>query len=89
MKITKQQVKDIAIRTVKTLLVVALTAFVTAWTSTGMTSIEAAAIAAGSAVGTIVLNIIVKLIKNLIDDWHLTSEELEKAFEVIENGDDF
>ena len=88
MKITKEQIKDIAIRTAKTLLVVALTAFVTAWTSTGMTSIEAAAIAVGSAVGTIVLNIIVKLITNLIDDWKLTADEIEEAFGGIDNADD-
>ena len=88
MKITKEQIKDIAIRTAKTLLVVALTAFVTAWTSTGMTSIEAAAIAAGSAVGTIVLNIIGKLITNLIDDWKLTADEIEDVFGGIDNADD-
>lgn len=80
MKITKAQLKDIGIRTLKTAVVVALAAFVTAWASTGMTNIEAAAISAGAAAGTAVLNIVVKLITNLIDDWKLTAEEIEEAF---------
>lgn len=80
MKLTKEQLKDIAIRTLKTVVVVALVAFVTAFTSSNMTDVEAALIAAGSAVGTFVLNIIVKLIKNLIDDWKLTPEELADIF---------
>lgn len=80
MKLTKEQLKDIGIRTLKTAVVVALTAFVTAWASTGMTNIEAAAIAAGAAAGTAVLNIVVKLITNLIDDWKLTTEEIDEAF---------
>lgn len=80
MKITKEQLKDILVRTLKTLLVVALTAFATAWVSTDMTNIEAALIAAGSAVGTFILNILVKLITNLIDDWKLTPDELIDIF---------
>lgn len=85
MKITKEQVKDILIRTLKTLLVVALTAFVTAWVSSGMTNIEAALIAAGSTVGTMILNVVIKLIKNVIDDWKLTAEELADAFGGMED----
>jgi hypothetical protein len=85
MKITKEQVKDILIRTLKTLLVVALTAFVTAWVSSGMTNIEAALIAAGSTVGTMILNVVIKLIKNVIDDWKLTAEELADAFGGVED----
>ena len=80
MKLTKDQMKDIGVRTLKTVVVVALVAFVTAFTSSNMTDIEAALIAAGSAVGTFVLNIVVKLIKNLIDDWRLTPEELAEIF---------
>lgn len=80
MKLTKAQLKDIGIRTLKTAIVVALTAFVTAWVSTGMTNIEAAAISAGSAVGTVILNTLVKLITNFIDDGKLTAEDVEKAF---------
>ena len=80
MKLTKDQMKDIGIRTLKTAVVVALTAFVVAFTSSNMTDIEAALIAAGSAVGTFVLNIVVKLIKNLIDDWRLTPDELIDIF---------
>jgi hypothetical protein len=80
MKFTKDQIKDIGIRTLKTAVVVALVAFVTAFTSSNMTDVEAALIAAGSAVGTFVLNIIVKLIKNLIDDWKLTPDELADIF---------
>ena len=85
MKITKEQLKDVAVRTLKTLLVVALTTFVTAWVSNGMSGVEASLIAAGSAVGTMVLNVVIKLIKNLIDDWKLTSEELEDAFGGIDD----
>lgn len=80
MKLTKEQVKDIVIRTLKTVFVVALTAFVVAWTSSNMTDIEAALIAAGSAAGTFILNIVVKLISNLIDDWRLTPDELANIF---------
>ena len=80
MKITKEPLRDILVRTLKTLLVVALTAFATAWVSTDMTNIEAALIAAGSAVGTFILNILVKLITNLIDDWKLTPDELIDIF---------
>lgn len=80
MKLTKDQMKDIGVRTLKTVVVVALVAFVTAFTSSNMTDIEAALIAAGSAVGTFVLNIVVKLIKNLIDDWKLTPDELIDIF---------
>lgn len=88
MKITKEQFKDISIRTLKTVVVVALVAFVTAFTSSNMTDIEAALIAAGSAVGTFILNIVVKLIKNLIDDWRLTPDELIDIFgEDDENAD--
>lgn len=86
MKITKEQLKDIIVRTLKTLLVVALTAFVTAWVSTDMTNIEAALIATGSAVGTFVLNILVKLITNLIDDWKLTPDEL---IDIFGDGEDY
>ena len=80
MKLTKEQLKDIAIRTLKTVVVVALVAFVTAFTSSNMTDVEAALIAAGSAVGTFVLNIVVKLVTNLIDDWKLTPDELADIF---------
>lgn len=80
MKLTKEQLKDIGVRTLKTILVVALTAFVVAWTSSNMTDIEAALIATGSAVGTFVLNIVVKLVTNLIDDWRLTPDELIDIF---------
>lgn len=80
MKLTRDQIKDIGIRTLKTAGVVALVAFVTAFTSSNMTDVEAALIAAGSAVGTFILNIIVKLIKNLIDDWKLTPDELADIF---------
>ena len=85
MKITKVQVKDILVRTFKTLLVVALTAFVTAWVSSGMTNVEASLIASLSAVGTMVLNVVIKLIKNLIDDWKLTAEDLADAFGGVED----
>lgn len=84
MKITKEQVKDIAVRTLKTLLVVALVAFVTALKSS-VTSFDAALISAGSAVGTVVLNVLIKLIKNFIDDWKLTAEELDDAFGGIDD----
>ena len=80
MKLTKEQVKDILIRTLKTAVVVALTAFVVAFTSSNMTDVEADLIAAGSAVGTFILNIVVMLIKNLIDDWKLTPDELVDIF---------
>lgn len=87
MKITKAQVKDIAVRSLKTLLVVALITFITALKSSGMTDFEAALISAGSAIGTMVLNVVIKLIKNFIDDWKLTAEDLDDAFGGID--DDF
>lgn len=89
MKLTKEQVKDILIRTLKTAVVVALTAFVVAFTSSNMTDVEAALIAAGSAVGTFILNIVVKLITNLIDDWRLTPDELIDIFGEDDEDVDF
>jgi hypothetical protein len=89
MKLTKDQIKDIGIRTLKTAVVVALTAFVVAFTSSNMTDVEAALIAAGSAVGTFVLNIVVKLITNLIDDWRLTPDELADIFGEDDEDADF
>jgi hypothetical protein len=87
-KITKEQIKDIVIRTLKTALIVAITAFATAWASSGMIDTEAALITAGSAVGTFILNIVVKLVTNLIDDWKLTPDELIDIFgEDDENAD--
>ncbi len=80
MKITKEQLKDIVVRTLKTLLVVALTAFVTAWVSTDMTNVEAALISAGTTAGTFILNIVIKLVTNFIDDWKLTPDELIDIF---------
>ena len=85
MKITKAQVKDIAVRTLKTLLVVALIAFITALKSSGMTDFEAALISAGSAMGTMVLNALIKIIKNFFDDWKLTAEDLDDAFGGIDD----
>lgn len=85
MKITKTQVKDIAVRTLKTLLVVALIAFITALKSSGMTNVDAALVSAGSAVGTMVLNALIKLIKNFFDDWKLTAEDLDDAFGGIDD----
>ncbi len=80
MKITKEQLKDIGIRTLKTAVVVLLAAFVTAWVSAGMTNIEAAAISAATAAGTAILNVFVKLVTNLLDDFNLTEEEIAEAF---------
>lgn len=89
MKLTKDQMKDIGIRTLKTAVVVALVAFVTAFTSSNMTDVEAALIAAGSAVGTFILNIVVKLVTNLIDDWRLTPDELIDIFGKDDENADF
>ena len=89
MKLTKDQMKDIGVRTLKTVVVVALVAFVTAFTSSNMTDIEAALIAAGSAVGTFILNIVVKLVTNLIDDWRLTPDELIDIFGEDDDNADF
>jgi hypothetical protein len=89
MKLTKDQMKDIGVRTLKTVVVVALVAFVTAFTSSNMTDVEAALIAAGSAVGTFILNIVVKLVTNLIDDWRLTPDELIDIFGEDDDNADF
>lgn len=80
MKISKEQFKDIGIRTLKTAFVVALTAFATAVVSSHMTNIEAAVISAGAAAGTAILNILVKLVSNFIDDFNLTEDEINEAF---------
>ncbi len=87
MKLTKEQVKDIAIRTVKTFIVVAVGALaVNIENFYGITDINslkeiayAALISAVSAGLTAVLNIAIKLFDNWIDDRELTAEEISEA----------
>jgi hypothetical protein len=86
-KISKAQLKDIFIRTAKTALAAAATAFVGALAVIVFTDLDAfkvalynAAMAAGTAAGTSILNVGLCLFKNLINDWTLTSEEIDEAF---------
>lgn len=86
-KITKAQLKDILVRTAKTAGVAAVTAFVGALVVITVTDLDAfkvalynAAVTAGTAAGTSILNIGLCLFKNLINDWTLTSEEIDEAF---------
>ena len=95
MKITKEQIKDIAIRTAKTALIaflVALGGALAVIFTTDLNELKVALyhafITAAMTAGTAVLNILVKLIKNFIDDWKLTANEIEEAFGGIDNVDD-
>ena len=87
MKLSKEQIKDIGIRTLKTAVVAFFTAFVGAITLVMTTDLNElkialyhALIVAGTAAGTAVLNIVWKLIKNYIDDSLLTEEEINEIF---------
>ena len=91
MKLTKTQLKDIGIRTLKTAAVTALSAFIGAITLITFTDLDSlkitlynAALTAGATAGTAILNIGIKLFKNWIDDGKLTTEEINEAF-----GDDY
>ena len=90
MKLTKEQLKDIGIRTLKTAAVAAFSAFIGTITLITFTDLDSlkialynAALTAGTAAGTAVLNIGIKLFRNWIDDGKLTTEEIDEAF-----GDD-
>lgn len=87
MKLSKEQLKDIGIRTLKTAVVAFFTAFVGAITlviSTDLNELKIALyhalIVAGTAAGTAILNILVKLVSNFIDDFNLTEDEINAAF---------
>ncbi len=86
MKLTKLQLKDIGIRTLKTAIVAAFTAFFGSVTLIVFTDIDSlkiaiynAAMTAGTAAGTAILNIGIKLFNGWIDDRKLTQEEIDEA----------
>lgn len=86
-KITKEQLKDIGIRMAKTALEVALATLTGSLLLSVVTDIDElklmlynVGITVGSAVATALINIILKLIRNIIDDWKLTTEEIDEAF---------
>lgn len=86
-KITKEQLKDIGIRMLKTALEVALATLTGSLLLSVVTDIDElklmlynVGITVGSAVATALINIILKLVKNLIDDWKLTTEDIDNAF---------
>ncbi len=87
MKITKEQIKDIAIRTFKTFIVAVFAALVVQVESFyGISDVEGmkefiytAVLSAVMAGLTAVLNIVIKLFKNWLDDKKLTQEEINEA----------
>ena len=86
-KITKEQLKDIGIRMLKTAIEVALATLTGSLLLSVVTDIDElklmlynVGITVGSAVATALINIILKLVKNLIDDWKLTTEDIDNAF---------
>ena len=95
MKITKAQLKDIGIRTLKTAFAVAFVAFFSSLVFVKFTGFDEfnltlynATLTAGSAAATAVMNIIIKLVKGLFNDGKLTKEEIESAFDIdIEGGE--
>ena len=87
MKLTKEQLKDIAIRTGKTALVAFVTAFAGAIVLIATTDLNGikiglynALIASGTTAGTAILNVLVKLFTNFLNDGQLTEEEINEAF---------
>ena len=90
MKLSKEQIKDIGIRTLKTAVVAFFTAFVGAITLVVTTDLNElkialyhALIVAGTATGTAILNILVKLVSNFIDDFNLTEDEIKLLDEAM------
>lgn len=86
-KITKEQLKDIGIRMLKTALEVALATITGSLIISAVTNVDElkmmlynVGITVGSAVATALINIILKLVRNIIDDRKLTAEDIDNAF---------
>lgn len=85
--ITKEQLKDIAVRTFKTFIVavgasfvVSVESFYTVSSVDGLKEFAySAALSAVTAGLTAVLNIAIKLFKNWLDDKKLTQEEIDET----------
>lgn len=95
MKLTKEQVKDIVVRMVLTVIEIGIPAFFSALYLAKQTNADTkialaqAASVAGSMVITACIHIGKNLIKAFINDGKVTKEELESAFDVdVEGGED-
>lgn len=91
--ITKEQMKDVAVRTFKTFivavgasLIVSVESFYTVSGVDGLKEFAYSAILSAVMAGlTAVLNIGIKLFKNWIDDKKLTQEEIDEALNESES----
>jgi hypothetical protein len=96
MKLTKAQVKDIALKVLEVVIVTGIPAFIGAFAVCKFTNIDDfkvmlahASVVAGSAIVDVLWNIGKRLARNFFNDGKLTKEEIESAFDVdIEGGAD-
>lgn len=94
MKLTKEQIKDIAIRMVLTVIEIGIPAFFSTLYIAKQTNADTkvALAQAGSVAGSMVITACIHVGKNLIkafiNDGKVTKEELESAFDVdVEGGE--
>jgi hypothetical protein len=89
-KLTKAQVKEIAIKMLLTAIEIGVPTFISTLVIAKITSVDdlkVALIQAASVAGSMVLTALIHVGKNLIkayfDDWNISEEELQKAFENV------
>lgn len=89
-KLTKAQVKEIAIKMLLTAIEIGVPTFVSTLVIAKITSVDdlkVALIQAASVAGSLVLTALIHVGKNLIkayfNDWNISEEELQKAFEDV------
>lgn len=93
LKITKSQLKDIGIRTLKTAIsaaVASLIGTITAIVITDLNELQVllynALLTAAIAAGTAVMNVAINLWNNIKDDGELSEEEIDESFGGVNNG---
>ena len=90
MKLTKAQVKEIAIKMLLTAIEIGVPTFISTLVIAKITStddLKVALIQAASVAGSMVLTATIHVGKNLIkayfNDWNISEEELQEAFEDV------
>ncbi len=93
LKITKSQLKDIGIRTLKTAISAALASLIGTVSVIVITDLNElqvllynALLTAAIAAGTAVMNVAINLWNNIKDDGELSEEEINESFGGVNNG---
>ena len=89
-KLSKKQIKEIAIKMLLTAIEIGVPTFISTLVIAKITSVDdlkVALIQAASVAGSLVLTALIHVGKNLIkayfNDWNISEEELQKAFEDV------